>query len=73
MYHGFGHGYGFGGPNILCVIIGLIVFIDLVLLGVWIWQKIRREERENCSHHNGHHCGHHDGHHKHEVKGEDKN
>ncbi len=67
IHHGFG--YSFGGPNMLCVIIGLIVFIDLVLLGVWLWQKIKKEERENCSHHDGHHCEHS----KHEVKGEVKN
>jgi hypothetical protein len=72
MYYGYGHGFG-GGPSFLCTLIAIVVFIDLVLLGVWLWQRIKREERDVCAH-AGHKCGEHghehghDHNHDHEVK-----
>jgi hypothetical protein len=42
-----GYGYGYegmvGGWGGLCIIIGLIVLVDLVLLGVWLWQHISKK------------------------------
>jgi len=53
MYHYGYDGFGmWGGPSFLCMVIGLVVLIDLVLLGVWLWQKIRREEHDRHHHHN---------------------
>lgn len=54
MYHS-GFGYGMGTSWFLCTLIALVVFIDLVLLGVWLWQRIQRESRECC-----HKCPNHE-------------
>lgn len=46
---GFGYGYGdmmgFGGYGIICAVISIVVLIDLVLLGVYLWKKIEKEGR----------------------------
>lgn len=52
MYHMGGWGYGgYMGSSFLCTIIAIVVFIDLVLVGVWLWQKIKKEDKEANSHH----------------------
>lgn len=32
----------FGGFNIFGSLVSLIVLIDLVLLGIWLWKKIQK-------------------------------
>ncbi len=65
-YGGGGFGYGYEGSTFLCAVICIVVLIDLVLLGVWLWQKIRREEREGCTHkHDEGHQEHHEHDHHH--------
>ena len=35
--------YMFGsGFNIFCTLIALVVLIDLVLAGIWLWQNIKK-------------------------------
>lgn len=55
-YYNVGSGYesmhSLGGYGIICAVISIVVLIDLVLLGVWLWKKIEKE---------GHHH-HHDNH-----------
>lgn len=41
MMYGYGSMMGFG---ILGGLVWLIVFIDLVLAGVWLWQQISKKQ-----------------------------
>ena len=40
-YEGFGSMMG-GGAGILCLIISIVVLIDLVLVGIWLWKQIKK-------------------------------
>jgi hypothetical protein len=45
MMYGYGD-YGpimGGGFGIICLLTWLVVFIDLVLVGVWLWQHITKK------------------------------
>lgn len=42
--HHYGNDYGMGGWGILAMILWLLVITDLVLLGVWLWQKIQKKK-----------------------------
>ena len=55
-YNGFGH-MSYGGSGFFCALISIVVFVDLVLIGIWLWKRIERESK--C-------CGDHHGHHDHE-------
>jgi uncharacterized membrane protein len=44
--------HGFSGHNIMCMLICAVVFIDLVLLGIWLWKRISKDD---CHHHNHDH------------------
>ncbi|KKU81643.1 MAG: hypothetical protein UY07_C0012G0002 [Parcubacteria group bacterium GW2011_GWA1_47_8] len=39
-YDGFGM---MGGAGILCVITWLVIIVDLVLVGIWLWQNISKK------------------------------
>ncbi len=46
----YGHGFEYGGmmgSSIICSLISAVVFIDLVLLGIWLWKKIENEKSRN--------------------------
>jgi uncharacterized membrane protein len=47
--HGFGYGGGFGGSYVVCSLISVVVLIDLILFGVWLWQKISKNNKSNKS------------------------
>lgn len=68
-YAGFGHMYN-GGSGFLCTLIGIVIFIDLILVGMWIWKKIKKEEE--CCHPHDHGEHHHHGHHHDHVHEEPK-
>lgn len=36
---------GWGVFGVLCVIFWIVVFIDLVLLGVWLWKQINNSKK----------------------------
>lgn len=39
-------GYGYGGMmggSVLGVITWIVVFVDLVLVGIWLWQQITKK------------------------------
>lgn len=38
-----GNGMGWGGLGILGLIFWIILFIDAVLLGIWLWQQIQKK------------------------------
>lgn len=45
---GYGYGYGdgvgmMGGMGVLGVITWFVILIDLVLVGVWLWQHVSRK------------------------------
>lgn len=40
-YYGGGWGGMMGGAGVLGFITWLVVLVDLVLLGVWLWKKIK--------------------------------
>lgn len=41
----YSHGYdGIMGGGLICSLIAIVVLIDLVLLGVWLWKKIDKEK-----------------------------
>ena len=44
MGYGYDFGYGgmMGGSWLLCTITWLVVIVDLVLLGVWLWKQIKK-------------------------------
>ena len=44
---GYGLGYGYGGMmvgsgGVLCVITWIVVIVDLVLVGIWLWKQIQK-------------------------------
>ncbi len=41
MWHDYGGGYG-GGMELFGVITWLVILADLILLGVWLWKKIKQ-------------------------------
>lgn len=43
MYDGFGYGGMMGGNYVLCWLIGVVVLVDLVLVGVWLWKQINKK------------------------------
>jgi uncharacterized membrane protein len=43
-YHDNQGGHMSGGWGILAMILWLLVVTDLVLLGVWLWQKIQNKK-----------------------------
>lgn len=42
-----GYGYGgvgmMGGAGVLGLLVFLIVIVDLILVGIWLWQQISRK------------------------------
>lgn len=49
--------YGHSGDGFwyfLCALITIIILIDLILFGMWLWKKIQREDRKlqkfGCDH-----------------------
>lgn len=44
----FGYGYGgMMGGGLVTSLICVVIFIDLVLLGVWLWKKIEKEGKNH--------------------------
>ena len=39
MMWGYGGGWG-GGVSVFPFLIELVILVDLILLGVWLWKKI---------------------------------
>ncbi len=39
----YGYGAGLGFMSLLGPLTGLIVLIDLILVGIWLWQHISRK------------------------------
>lgn len=48
MMRGYGNHMGGGGSSLLCSLIMVIVLIDLILLGMWLWKRIKREDMKLC-------------------------
>lgn len=47
----YGNGYGYahmGGGWFLCSLVMIVVLIDLILLGMWLWKRIKREDMKLC-------------------------
>ena len=42
MQYGFGYGGMMGGAGIWSSIVMLILLIDLVLVGIWLWKQINK-------------------------------
>jgi len=40
----YGYGSMMGGLGILGGLLLLVVFIDLVLVGIWLWQQIQKKQ-----------------------------
>ncbi|HEY4498759.1 MAG TPA: hypothetical protein VJH94_01715 [Candidatus Paceibacterota bacterium] len=42
---GYTYGYGniVGGPSVLCLLTWIVVIVDLVLVGIWLWQQISKK------------------------------
>lgn len=40
----FGYGSMMGAGGLLSGLLSLVVFIDLVLVGVWLWQQISKKQ-----------------------------
>jgi len=40
MHMFYGYGFMGGWSGIVCPLIMLVVLVDLILVGVWLWQKI---------------------------------
>jgi len=38
---GFGNMMGWGGFSLFASLFSLVLFVDLVLLGFWLWKKIK--------------------------------
>jgi len=36
-------GYGMGGGGVWGLLFAIVIFVDLVLLGIWLWQHISRK------------------------------
>ena len=43
MGYGYSYGSWMGGAWILCAITWLVLTVDLVLLGIYLWQKINKK------------------------------
>ena len=44
MGYGYGgHGFMSGGGEIFGILFGLVVLVDLILLGIFLWQKIKKQ------------------------------
>lgn len=43
LYNGYGGGMIGYRPGILSFIFCLVLFIDAVLLGIWLWQQISKK------------------------------
>jgi len=44
MGYGYEGGYGMmGGAGVFGLLIGLVIFVDLVLVGIWLWQHITKK------------------------------
>jgi len=43
--YGYGSDWGMmgGGLTLFCVITWLVVIVDLILLGVWLWQQVSKK------------------------------
>jgi hypothetical protein len=42
---GYGNGMmGWGGAGILGLMFWIILFIDAILLGIWLWQQIQKRQ-----------------------------
>jgi len=39
---GYGYGSMMGGIGIFGSLVGLIVLVDLVLVGIWLWKQISK-------------------------------
>jgi len=35
-------GYGMGGGDLFGLLISLVILVDLVLVGIWLWQQIKK-------------------------------
>ena len=48
MMHGYGYGYndrmmlGYQG-DIIHMIFAIVILVDLILLGVWLWKQIQKK------------------------------
>ena len=42
MQYGFGYGGMMGGAGILAGVVWLVLLIDLVLAGIWLWKQINK-------------------------------
>lgn len=44
MRYAFDYGYGgmWSGPGVFGAIVCLVVLVDLVLVGIWLWQQIKK-------------------------------
>ena len=40
---GYGYGGMMGGMGIFGLLIGFIILVDLVLVGIWLWQQISKK------------------------------
>ncbi len=47
MMGGYAHHVG-GGSSFLCSLLMIVVIIDLVLIGMWLWKRIKREDMKLC-------------------------
>ncbi len=64
--NGYGYAHMGGGNSFLCSLLMIVVLIDLVLLGMWLWKRIKREDMKLCGSHKmkgmcdagADHCGH---------------
>lgn len=49
MYPGFGNmmnfGSGFAVFGLIGLLIWIVLLIDLVLLGIWLWKQIQKNEK----------------------------
>lgn len=44
MMNTYAYGYRgmMGGSDVLCFLLWAVVFIDLVLVGIWLWKQINK-------------------------------
>ncbi len=46
MGYGYNYGYGdmmYGGGPLLAILTWIVVMVDLVLVGIWLWQQISKK------------------------------
>lgn len=43
MYNDWGWNHMNGGVNIFCVLMYMVILIDLVLVGVWLYKQINKK------------------------------